>query len=127
MNIEITWDDRKLQYGLSSLTRNVNKQLDNVACRLDEDAKKAWRNTIQSQARLSITKRSGKREWFSFNRKKWYITNRWRVPDVVWEGRNFIKNKREQATNVIARLLSKRKQEELDNALAKAIMTFEEK
>lgn len=126
MNISIQWDDKALLYGLSSLTRDVNKQLDKSACRLDEDAKKAWRNTIQSKANLSKNKKTGA-EWFSFNKKKWYMTNRWHVPDVVWAGRTFIKNKRQQANGVIGRLLSKRKQEELDNALERAIESFEKK
>jgi len=126
MNMELQWDDKRLLYGLSSLTRDVNKQLDKSACRLDEDAKKAWRNTMGTKAKLSNGKRKG-REWFSFDSKKWYITNRWHVPDVVYAGRNYILDKRRQADGLIGRLMSKRKQEELDNALEKAIATFETK
>jgi hypothetical protein len=122
MNVTITWNDKELLYGLDALKDDVAKALSGSSQRLNEDGKKAWRKAMVTDAVLSKG-RNGK-EWFSFNKKKWFITNQWKTPDVVWAGRNFVKNKRQQASSEMARALGQRKQEELDKALEKAFSNF---
>jgi hypothetical protein len=123
MNISLTWDDRDLLYGLDGLKSSVNESLSGAGCRLDEAGRVAWRKAIASESVLSRGK-NGK-EWFSFNKKTWYMTNKWKVPDVAWTGRNFLKAKRRQANSVMARTLGQKKQEELDKALEEAIKNFQ--
>ena len=122
MNISVTWDDKELAYGLEGLKESVNDSLSGAGCRLNEAGRVAWRKAIASEAVLSKG-RNGK-EWFSFNKKTWYMTNKWRVPDVAWSGRNFIKQKRKQANSMMGRILGQKKQEELDKALEEAIAKF---
>lgn len=122
MNISVTWDDRELLYGLKSLEKDVKSELFGSSNRLDQAGKRAWRNSIASKSILSKGKNG--REWFSFNKRQWYITNQWRVPNVVWAGRNFIKNKRQQANSDLAVILGQKKQEELDKALEVAFSKF---
>jgi hypothetical protein len=123
MNISLTWDDKELAYGLEGLKESVNDSLSGAGCRLNEAGRVAWRKAIASESVLSRG-RNG-REWFSFNKKTWYMTNRWRVPDVAWAGRSFIKQKRRQATSMMGKLLGQKKQEELDKALMEAIAKFQ--
>lgn len=123
MNISVTWDDKELAYGLEGLKESVNDSLSGAGCRLNEAGRVAWRKAIASEAVLSKG-RNGK-EWFSFNKKTWYMTNKWRVPDVAWSGRNFIKQKRKQANSMMGRILGQKKQEELDKALEEAIAKFQ--
>jgi len=122
MNISVTWNDKELLYGLDALKDDVAKSLSGSSERLNKMGKEAWRKAMGTEAVLSKG-RNGK-EWFSFNKKKWFITNQWKTPDVVWAGRNFVKNKRNQASSVMARLLAERKQEELDKALEVAFSKF---
>jgi hypothetical protein len=122
MNISVTWDMKSLLYGLDALKDDVQKELSGSSQRLDSEGKKAWRKTIASEAVLSKG-RNGK-EWFSFNKKKWYITNEWKTPNPVWAGRNFLQNKRRQANSELARTLGARKQQELDKALEVAFSNF---
>lgn len=122
MNISVTWNDKELLYGLDALKDDVVKSLSGSSERLNKKGKEAWRKAMGTEAVLSKG-RNGK-EWFSFNKKKWFITNQWKTPDVVWAGRNFVKNKRNQASSVMARLLAERKQEELDKALEVAFSKF---
>ena len=122
MSVTITWNDKELLYGLDALKDDVQKSLSGSSNRLDKDAKTAWRKAMGTDAVLSKG-RNGK-EWFSFNKKKWFITNEWHAPNVVWAGRNFVKNKRKQASSEMARLLGQRKQEELDKALEEAFSRF---
>ena len=122
MNISVTWSDKELLYGLDALKDDVVKSLSGSSERLNKKGKEAWRKAMGTEAVLSKG-RNGK-EWFSFNKKKWFITNQWKTPDVVWAGRNFVKNKRNQASSVMARLLAERKQEELDKALEVAFSKF---
>lgn len=122
MNISVTWNDKELLYGLDALKDDVVKNLSGSSERLNKKGKEAWRKAMGTEAVLSKG-RNGK-EWFSFNKKKWFITNQWKTPDVVWAGRNFVKNKRNQASSVMARLLAERKQEELDKALEVAFSKF---
>lgn len=122
MNISVTWSDKELLYGLDALKDDVVKNLSGSSERLNKKGKEAWRKAMGTEAVLSKG-RNGK-EWFSFNKKKWFITNQWKTPDVVWAGRNFVKNKRNQASSVMARLLAERKQEELDKALEVAFSKF---
>lgn len=122
MNISVTWNDKELLYGLKSLEKDVKTALFGSSNRLDTAGKDAWRKAIGSQAVLS--KGRNGREWFSFNKKQWYITNQWKVPNVVWAGRNFIKNKRQQANSNLAVILGQKKQQELDNALEVAFSKF---
>ncbi|NBW10686.1 MAG: hypothetical protein EBR82_21940 [Caulobacteraceae bacterium] len=123
MNISVTWDDKELAYGLEGLKESVNDSLSGAGCRLNEAGRVAWRKAIASESVLSKG-RNGK-EWFSFNKKTWYMTNKWRVPDVAWSGRNFIKQKRKQANSMMGRILGQKKQEELDKALEEAIAKFQ--
>jgi hypothetical protein len=122
MNISVTWNDRELLYGLEALKDDVAKSLSGSSDRLNKKGKEAWRKAMGTDAVLSKG-RNGK-EWFSFNKKKWFITNQWKTPDVVWAGRNFVQNKRNQASSLMARLLAERKQEELDKALEVAFSKF---
>jgi len=122
MSVTITWNDKELLYGLDALKDDVQKSLSGSSNRLDKDAKTAWRKAMGTDAVLSKG-RNGK-EWFSFNKKKWFITNEWQTPNIVWAGRNFVKNKRKQASSEMARLLEQRKQEELDKALEEAFSRF---
>lgn len=122
MNISVTWNDKELLYGLDALKDDVAKNLSGSSERLNNKGKEAWRKAMGTDAVLSKG-RNGK-EWFSFNKKKWFITNQWKTPDVVWAGRNFVKNKRNQASSLMARLLAERKQEELDKALEVAFSKF---
>lgn len=122
MNISITWDMKNLLYGLDALKDDVRKELSGSSQRLDSDGKKSWRKAIASEAVLSKG-RNGK-EWFSFNKKKWYITNEWKTPNLVWAGRNFLQNKRRQANSELAQILGTRKQQELDKALEVAFSNF---
>lgn len=122
MNISVTWNDKELLYGLDALKDDVAKNLSGSSERLNNKGKEAWRKAMGTDAVLSKG-RNGK-EWFSFNKKKWFITNQWKTPDVVWAGRNFVKNKRNQASSVMARLLAEKKQEELDKALEVAFSKF---
>jgi len=122
MSISVTWNDKELLYGLEALKDDVAKSLSGSSERLNEKGKEAWRKAMGTEAVLSKG-RNGK-EWFSFNKKKWFITNQWKTPDVVWAGRNFVKNKRRQASSEMARMLSERKQEELDKALEVAFSKF---
>ena len=122
MSISITWNDKDLLYGLEALKDDVAKSLSGSSERLNKKGKEAWRKAMSKDAVLSKG-RNGK-EWFSFNKKQWYITNQWKTPDVVWAGRNFVDNKRKQANSIMARLLAERKQEELDKALEVAFSNF---
>ena len=122
MSVTITWNDKELLYGLDALKDDVQKSLSGSSNRLDKDAKTAWRKAMGTDAVLSKG-RNGK-EWFSFNKKKWFITNEWQTPNIVWAGRNFVKNKRKQASSEMARLLGQKKQEELDKALEEAFSRF---
>jgi hypothetical protein len=122
MNISVTWNDKELLYGLDALKDDVAKSLSGSSERLNKKGKEAWRKAMGTEAVLSKG-RNGK-EWFSFNKQKWFITNKWKTPDVVWGGRNFVKNKRSQASSVMARLLAEKKQEELDKALEVAFSKF---
>jgi hypothetical protein len=122
MNISVTWDDKELLYGLDALKDDVAKSLSGSSERLNKKGKEAWRKAMGTEAVLSKG-RNGK-EWFSFNKQKWFITNKWKTPDVVWGGRNFVKNKRNQASSLMARLLAEKKQEELDKALEVAFSKF---
>ena len=122
MNITLSWDDKELLYGLDALKESVNDSLSGAGCRLNEAGRKAWRSAIATEAVLSKG-RNGK-EWFSYNKRTWYWTNKWRTPDVVWAGRNFVKNKRKQANNMMGKFLGQKKQEELDKALEEAIAKF---
>jgi hypothetical protein len=122
MSIEITWNDKDLLYGLNALLDDVQKELDGSSERLDNEGKKAWRKAIASKSVLS--KGRNGREWFSFNKKQWYITNQWIVPNLVWTGRNFVKNKRKQASSDMQKILGMKKQEELDKALEVAFSKF---
>ena len=122
MNISVTWDEKELLYGLDALKDNVAKSLSGSSERLNKKGKEAWRRAVGTQAKL--TKGRNGKEWFSFNKKKWYITNQWKTPDVVWAGRNFVENKRKQASSILARYLAEKKQEELDNALEVAFSKF---
>jgi hypothetical protein len=122
MNISVTWNDKDLLYGLEALKDDVAKSLSGSSERLNKKGKEAWRKAMSKDAVLSKG-RNGK-EWFSFNKKKWFITNQWKTPDVVWAGRNFVENKRKQASSQMARILGERKQEELDKALEVAFSNF---
>lgn len=122
MNISVTWNDKELLYGLDQLAKDVEKSLSGSSDRLNKKGKEAWRRAIASQSVLSRGK-NGK-EWFSFDKKKWFITNQWKTPDPVWAGRNFVKNKRKQASSDMAKQLGERKQAELDKALEVAFSNF---
>jgi hypothetical protein len=122
MNISVTWNEKELLYGLEALKDDVAKSLSGSSERLNKKGKEAWRKAIGTEAVLS-NGRNGK-EWFSFNKRKWFITNEWKTPDVIWAGRNFVKNKRRQASSEMARMLSERKQEELNKALEVAFSKF---
>jgi hypothetical protein len=122
MSISITWNDKDLLYGLEALKDDVAKSLSGSSERLNKKGKEAWRKAMSKDAVLSKG-RNGK-EWFSFNKKKWFITNQWKTPDVVWAGRNFVENKRKQASSQMARILGERKQQELDKALEVAFSNF---
>jgi hypothetical protein len=122
MSISITWNDRELVSGLDALKNDVAKSLSGSSERLNKKGKEAWRKAMSKDAVLS--KGRNGREWFSFNKQKWFITNQWKTPDVVWAGRNFVDNKRKQANSIMARLLAERKQEELDKALEEAFSKF---
>ena len=122
MNISVTWNDKELLYGLDQLVKDVEKSLSGSSDRLNKKGKEAWRRAIASQSVLSRGK-NGK-EWFSFDKKKWFITNQWKTPDPVWAGRNFVKNKRKQASSDMAKQLGERKQAELDKALEVAFSNF---
>jgi hypothetical protein len=122
MNISVTWNDKELLYGLDALKDDVAKSLSGSSERLNKKGKEAWRKAMGTEAVLSKG-RNGK-EWFSFNKQKWFITNKWKTPDVVWGGRNFVKNKRNQASSLMARFLAEKKQEELDKALEVAFSKF---
>ena len=122
MSISITWNDKDLLYGLEALKDDVAKNLSGSSERLNQKGKEAWRKAVGTEAVLS--KGRNGREWFSFNKKQWYITNQWKTPNVVWAGRNFVKNKRKQASSEMARYLGERKQEELDKALEVAFSNF---
>lgn len=122
MNISVTWNDKELLYGLEQLAKDVEKSLSGSSDRLNKKGKEAWRRAIASQSVLSRGK-NGK-EWFSFDKKKWFITNQWKTPDPVWAGRNFVKNKRKQASSDMAKQLGERKQAELDKALEVAFSNF---
>ena len=122
MNSFVKWDDKELRHGLDALLDDVQAELNGSSKRLDDDGKKAWRTAIGSKAVLSKGKNG--REWFSYNKREWYITNQWRVPNVVWAGRNFVKNKRKQASSNMQKVLGKKKQEELDKALEVALSKF---
>ena len=122
MNSIVTWNDKELVNGLDGLKKDVMASLSGSSNRLDSEGKKAWRKAIGIESVLSKG-RNGK-EWFSFNKKKWFITNEWHTPNVVWAGRNFVKNKRKQASSEMAKVLRQRKQEELDKALEEAFSRF---
>ena len=122
MNAKVTWNDKELLYGLDSLLPAVQKELQGTANVLDNEAKKAWRNAVGKYGKLS--KGRDGREWFSLNKKKWYITNQWRVPDPIWTSRNFLKEKREQARKGLKAVISKKKQEALYKALEVAFSKF---
>lgn len=122
MNISITWNDKELLYGLDNLAKDVAKSLTNSSERLNKDGKEAWRRAIATQSVLSMGE--NRKEWFSFDKRKWFNTNRWKTPPLVWAGRNFIKNKRNQASSEMARSLGRKKQEELDKALERAFSKF---
>jgi hypothetical protein len=122
MNISVTWNDRQLLYGLEALKDDVAKSLSGSSARLNAEGKSAWRKAIGTESVLS--KGRNGREWFSFNKKQWYITNQWKVPNVVWSGRNFVKNKRKQASNDMQKIIGIKKQEELNKALEMAFSKF---
>jgi hypothetical protein len=122
MSISITWNDKELLYGLDALKDDVAKSLSGSSERLNKKGKEAWRKAMSKDAVLS--KGRNGREWFSFNKRKWFITNQWKTPNVVWAGRNFVDNKRKQANSIMARHLGERKQEELDKALEVAFSNF---
>ena len=122
MSISITWNDKELLYGLDALKNDVAKSLSGSSERLNKKGKEAWRKAMSKDAVLS--KGRNGREWFSFNKQKWFITNQWKTPNTVWAGRNFVENKRKQANSIMARYLGERKQEELDKALEVAFSNF---
>ena len=122
MNSTVTWDDRELRHGLDALVDDVQQELNGSSGRLNDEGKRAWRKAIGTESVLS--KGRNGREWFSFNKKQWYITNQWKVPNIVWTGRNFVKNKRKQASSQMQRALGMKKQEELDKALEVALSKF---
>jgi len=122
MSKEITWNDKELLFGLDHLLDDVQKELGGSANRLNNEAKKAWRNAIGKYGRL--TKGRNGREWFSLNRKTWYITNEWKVPDTIWASRNFLGAKRIQTMKSLKGIIVSKKQEELDKALEVAFSKF---
>jgi len=122
MSSQITWNDKELLYGLNSLLPAVEKELQGKANVLDNEAKKAWRSAVGKYGKLS--KGRNGREWFSLNKKTWYITNEWKVPDPIWTSRNFLKDKRDQARKGLRSVISKKKQEALDKALEVAFSKF---
>jgi hypothetical protein len=122
MNSTFKWDDKELVNGLDALLDDVEAELNGSSKRLDDEGKNAWRNAIGSKSVLSKGKNG--REWFSFNKRQWYITNQWEVPNLVWAGRNFVKTKRKQASANMQKIVGKKKQEELDRALEVAFSKF---
>ena len=122
MSISVTWNDKELLYGLDALKDDVAKSLSGSSERLNKRGKEAWRKAIGANAVLS--KGENGMEWFSFNKRKWFITNRWKTPDVVWAGRNLVKNQRKQASGIMGKYLSEKKQEELNKALETAFSKF---
>ncbi|NDC18700.1 MAG: hypothetical protein EBZ87_00310 [Microbacteriaceae bacterium] len=122
MNIKISLDSKSLSDGLDGFKTSILGYLDGAGCRLSNIAKSTWRNSLATESVLS-NGRNG-REWFSFDKKTWYWTNKWKTPNPVWAGRNFLKNKRKQANIVMAKIIGQKKQEELEMAIDEAINNF---
>jgi len=122
MNIQIQFTGKDLLNGLDGLKSSVREALSNSGCKLYNVGRDTWKRSTATQSVLSKG-RNGK-EWFSFDKKTWYWTNKWRTPNPVWAGRNFLKNKRKQANVVMGKVLGQKKQQELNNAIDFAIGRF---
>jgi hypothetical protein len=122
MIANVTWNDKELVDGLNGLADGVRFELKGSCEELDKYGKNAWRKLIGKSGTLSKGKNG--REWFSQDKKTWYITNEWLVPSYIWAGRNFVAGKRKQASKEMKLVLSKKKQDVLDNAVERAFKKF---
>jgi hypothetical protein len=120
--MKITFDAKSLLEGMRKLPKDVKQGLSGSSNQLNELARKRWEREFKNEGVLS--KGRNGREWFSPNKKKWFITNEWTVPDPIWGARNFIKAKRRQMNKQMASILGSRKQEILDEALSEALAKF---
>ena len=116
------WSNGTLMNGLSSLSGWVSDAIGGSSDKLNEHGKKEWRKKFVDSAILSKGKNG--REWFSLNKKLWYITNQWKVPDNIWDSKNYLKSKRAQANKDMQKTLSNEKQRLLDRALEIALGKF---
>ena len=120
--MKITFDAKSLLEGMRNLPKDVKQNLSGSSNDLNELAKKRWQIEFKNQGVLSKGKNG--RDWFSLNKKKWFITNQWTVPDPVWGARNFVKAKRRQMSKEMASVIGSKKQEMLDEALSQALAKF---
>lgn len=120
--MKFTFDDISLKEGMNRLVPNIKINLGGSVSILVSVAKENWSRTMSPYGTLS--KGRNGREWFSQDKKTWYITNQWTVPDPIWAGRNFIIGKRKQAEKSMKVAISSKKQAILNDALGKAIDKF---
>ena len=120
--MKITFDAKSLLEGMKSLPKDVKQNLSSSRNDLNDLAKRRWQKEFGNEGVLS--KGRNGREWFSLDKKKWFITNRWNVPDPVWGARNFIKAKRREMSKEMASVIGSKKQSILDEALSRALAKF---
>lgn len=118
-------DTKDILNGLDSLLFDILDYMSGSADRLNESAKNEYSKNIISSSKLYLaSKRNNNREWLFWENKKWYMTNKWKVPNQVWGARTFLQNKKNQVDRAIKTKIQSEKQKELNMAINYAVSNF---
>lgn len=122
MNISFQIKNGELLDAMGGLADSVRIELKGSCTELDRLGRKTWSNLVSRYGTLS--KGRNGREWFSLDRKKWFLTNEWLVPDEVWSLRNFVVGKRKQAEKSMKAVISAKKGDILNKSVERAFSKF---
>lgn len=119
------FDYEQLAKGIDGLLSDALSYMSGSADRLNEDAKQIYNKNMRNSAKLyRASKRNDWREWFTPDGKKWYLTNKWKVPNSIWSARTFIDNKKNQLNSIMQKDIGTAKQKEIDGAIEYAVSNF---
>jgi hypothetical protein len=122
---DIEWSDKSLMDGLDGLLKDALSYMEGSAERLNQEGKFIYKTQMKGNGRLyTAGKRNLGNEWFTEDNKKWYITNKWKVPNSVYSAKNFVKNKKKSIEHAMRVDIGTAKQKELDGAIDFAVSNF---
>lgn len=122
---DTAWSDRGMMDGLDALLSDALSYMEGSADRLNQEGKTLYKTQMRGSGRLyKAGKRNLNREWFIPNEKKWYMTNKWRVPNSVFSAREFVEKKKQSIEKLMETNIGIAKQKELDGAVDFAISNF---